>query len=1032
MNLTNASKTNEVKNLAKEGRYEEAADLIERINLDKVESQHDMFVFADVFVKAKRIQNAREVYEKLYERNKNHRVMVGLIDLCLKSKDPVSAEQYLREFRKMEPDNPERLVLRYRVDAMYGKSNEYLLKSLTKLRDEDYTDIWALELAKVYYKSGDYAACAKECKNICIWFDGTDVSRKARVLWQSCKEMGVRLDGESYSPEHRERHVNAAEAERAEETAALAQAVAEMEAPEDEIAVSADVDTATPRARLEESVFEASASRNGEGNIPMEDEGLASSLGAVVSDVMDAEEMEAEAIRQYENTAPIPKVPEEDEGDPEGITLELDVDLINAAYLEQEAEREKQNAAEVAEQEGENDIAQITEQTASESVETADEQHTEADFELDLGEQIAAIEDELKEEEEASSEIAAFATTTDADEELRIARAMSAASSQNTRNTGDFDVAWGMATAGTLVSAIDAEDTINAGLSPAYVAAVKEATELQAQEEAELASKLTEKVEEQEEEAEQLTLEGAFGELMQKTEGEAEEVESTSDATTESEEGAEAGAEVTETEEIEEGVPIDLERPLYAKLGIQKDLENRIERVIEDDEDEDDDDEYVITGYFEGTPSAVNRADEAEKDFEAEITAELEAEVAEELSEGEDVTPGFEEVEPHQMELFDTMPLHFDADQSDHEQNLADAVKEIASDETEADSEGVPVDLETTKDLGDLSVQLDRKLGVRIIEDEPYEEQEMEPEANLDDLVPETAADSGLMEFTATDIVPISLPKKEASVVEFDDLGIGEASNQVIILDDEPLPVETTDDFEDIIVDISGLFDEPTETKKTSLSIEDILGVSEEEPSIDNLEDVAEEPGIDNSEDVAEEPGIDNSEDVAEEPGIDNSEDVAEDIREDASETVEEQVEVIGESVGTIEETVEEITETAETDESAETITENENVTEEPNETLAETENVTEEPNDTPVATETTNATEPPKSGKTKTLDELMAEQAAKREEDAKRRREEEERQLTSEELAERAALQAMFREDDEAMERALYSLLGESTPKKD
>lgn len=187
MLLTTSSKVNAVKKLIRERKYDDAVEIADRIDPEKVSSVYDLSVIADAYMKRGRLDEAKHIYLVMYERNKSHKVMTGLIELSLKLKQPKDAERFLREFRRMEPDNPERLVYRYRVDSMLGKDPEYLVKSLAKLKNEEYTDVWALELAKAYYKSNDREACAAECHSIIKYFPESEVAKKATVLLGACE-----------------------------------------------------------------------------------------------------------------------------------------------------------------------------------------------------------------------------------------------------------------------------------------------------------------------------------------------------------------------------------------------------------------------------------------------------------------------------------------------------------------------------------------------------------------------------------------------------------------------------------------------------------------------------------------------------------------------------------------------------------------------------------------------------------------------------------------------------------------------------
>ena len=187
MLLTTTAKVNAVKKLVRAKKYEEAQEIADKINPARVASVYDLSAIAEVYMRTGRLEDAKELYLEMYGRNKTHKVMTGLIEICLKLKEPKEAEQYLREFRRMEPDNPERLVYRYRVDCMLGKDPEFLIKSLAKLKNEEYTDVWALELAKAYYKNSDREACAKECHQIMKYFPDSEVAEKAKVLLGACE-----------------------------------------------------------------------------------------------------------------------------------------------------------------------------------------------------------------------------------------------------------------------------------------------------------------------------------------------------------------------------------------------------------------------------------------------------------------------------------------------------------------------------------------------------------------------------------------------------------------------------------------------------------------------------------------------------------------------------------------------------------------------------------------------------------------------------------------------------------------------------
>ena len=234
MLLTTTSKINALKESMKEGDYDSAVEIAEKIRPEKVSSVRDLTTIANAFLKKKRYEDAKDIYIEMHNHAQTHKVLVGLIELCLKTNSPEEAEIYIREFRKLEPDNPERLIYRYRVDVMLGKGPEYLVRSLSKLKDEDYTETWGLELAKAYYKMEDYEKCAQECKDILLWFSGTEAASKARVLLNACTEKGVKVSMPVAKPKAQEPEEESFTEEPAAETVEAEETKAEEAKEEDD------------------------------------------------------------------------------------------------------------------------------------------------------------------------------------------------------------------------------------------------------------------------------------------------------------------------------------------------------------------------------------------------------------------------------------------------------------------------------------------------------------------------------------------------------------------------------------------------------------------------------------------------------------------------------------------------------------------------------------------------------------------------------------------------------------------------------
>ena len=342
MLLTTTSKINAIKEYMKEGDYDSAVQIAEKVNPEKVSSVRDLMTMANAFLKKRRYEDAKEVYVEMHNHASTHKVLVGLIELCLKTNAPEEAETYIREFRKQEPDNPERLIYRYRVDAMLGKGPEYLVKSLSKLKEEDYSDVWGLELAKAYFKMEDYRKCAQECKDVLLWFAGTESAAKAHVLLGACAEKGVTVKMPEVKPAAEEEFDD----EEAPDVPVIAAPVSEAE-PEPETET-------VPEAKDDDTFFDLSAA-----------------IGETVSEAIAEDREKALSEEGFEAEPVKAEEPAGDEGFFEEETEPEETEAAESEeteeITEEEPEEETAEAAEPAEEDLEA-VEDIIFPTAEESV----------------------------------------------------------------------------------------------------------------------------------------------------------------------------------------------------------------------------------------------------------------------------------------------------------------------------------------------------------------------------------------------------------------------------------------------------------------------------------------------------------------------------------------------------------------------------------------------------------------------------------------------------------------------------------------
>lgn len=401
MLLTTTSKINAIKEYMKSGDYDAAVRIAEKVNPEKITSVRDLMTLSNAFLKKRRYEDAKSIYVEMHNHAQTHKVLVGLIELCLKTNSPEEAEVYIREFRKLEPENPERLIYRYRVDAMLGKGPEYLVKSLKKLKDEDYTDVWGLELAKAYYKMGDYEKSAQECKDILLWFAGTDSAAKAHILLGACAEKGVSVTLPEARPRREEHYYDDDEPS---DVPVIAASVKEP-APQPEAVEEAPFNlSAALREAVSETIDEdrRAAEEAAENEAAVEpavaNDETTDTYAADTEETAESDEEDIEAVEDIRLPGTVEEAAEEvaDEADDE----EAVEDIKFADETEESSDGAEEVSAEPEEVSGEpEESSDAAEDLSSDAEESADAEDLSAD-----AEEVSAETDDLSTEAETLAE----------------------------------------------------------------------------------------------------------------------------------------------------------------------------------------------------------------------------------------------------------------------------------------------------------------------------------------------------------------------------------------------------------------------------------------------------------------------------------------------------------------------------------------------------------------------------------------------------------------------------------------------------
>lgn len=181
-------KLDQMKALAAEGDYATAAEIADTINWRRIKNINLLIKAGDVYTKQKRYEEARDILLMAYDRSPIGRMIIyRLSEIAIKMKNFEEAEEYYDEFIELAPHDNLRYVLRYRISKAKGADIHTLITILEELKESEYTEEWAYELAYLYHRAGEVEKCINACDELILWFgDGVYVERalELKMLYQ--------------------------------------------------------------------------------------------------------------------------------------------------------------------------------------------------------------------------------------------------------------------------------------------------------------------------------------------------------------------------------------------------------------------------------------------------------------------------------------------------------------------------------------------------------------------------------------------------------------------------------------------------------------------------------------------------------------------------------------------------------------------------------------------------------------------------------------------------------------------------------
>lgn len=233
---------NEINALIGERRFEEAANIADGIDWNHVKSAETLCRISEVYKAVGDYDRSRDIMAIAHERETDNPVIVyALCELTIflygrdgLQSDLTSALQLMQEYQALEPQNPKRLILQYKMYCVSPVSDQEKIAILEQLHAEKATARWDFELAQLYMNAGEKDKASSLNCSIQQNYAGSKFAEKAAALFpavQSVKQVPAEREDPAEAPA--ESAADAEEKAQAERTAReLEQRAAEEKAAE--------------------------------------------------------------------------------------------------------------------------------------------------------------------------------------------------------------------------------------------------------------------------------------------------------------------------------------------------------------------------------------------------------------------------------------------------------------------------------------------------------------------------------------------------------------------------------------------------------------------------------------------------------------------------------------------------------------------------------------------------------------------------------------------------------------------------------
>ena len=138
---------------------------------------------SEIYEADNRYEDSKELLLRAYRRSPMGRtILYRLVEVTIQLKQFDEAIEFYAEYVQSAPNDNSRYILKYKIYRGRGSSLEEQIDILKEYLDQEYTEKWAYELAKLYQQAGKTQECLAACDDLVLWFHSGKYVIKALEL----------------------------------------------------------------------------------------------------------------------------------------------------------------------------------------------------------------------------------------------------------------------------------------------------------------------------------------------------------------------------------------------------------------------------------------------------------------------------------------------------------------------------------------------------------------------------------------------------------------------------------------------------------------------------------------------------------------------------------------------------------------------------------------------------------------------------------------------------------------------------------